>query len=369
MESARTKVALVGYGVIGRRVADAIIVQPDMELAGVADVAADWRIRQAAAKGFPLFAATAEAERPMKAAGLELAGRLENLVEAADIVIDCTPKGFGARNAETYRRLGKPFIVQGGEKHEVTGHSFVAEANFDSARGKAATRVVSCNTTSIVRTLGSLRRSGLLKRARGTLLRRATDPWESHLGGIMNTLVPEPAIPSHQGPDAQTVDPDLDLVTIAILVPETIGHLHAWSVELTREASKDEVLAAFGQSPRIVQIESRTGVAALNSVKEWMADLRRPHDNLYEVALWADSLAVRGNELFYTYMVDNQAIVIPENIDAVRALTGSAAAQESIRLTNETLGIGELQPRQRAAQGPASARYGELRMEGEIAAP
>ena len=51
MVSARTKVALVGYGVIGRRVADAIAVQPDMELAGVADVAADWRVRQAAAKG------------------------------------------------------------------------------------------------------------------------------------------------------------------------------------------------------------------------------------------------------------------------------------------------------------------------------
>jgi glyceraldehyde-3-phosphate dehydrogenase (NAD(P)) len=342
MTSTRTKVALVGYGVIGRRVADAVAVQPDMELTGVADVAADWRIRQAAAKPFPLFAATADAQAPMKEAGLEIAGGLEDLVEAADIVVDCTPKGFGARNAETYRRIGKPFILQGGEKHDVTGHSFVAEASFDSARGKAATRVVSCNTTSIVRTLGALKRAGLLRKARGTLLRRATDPWESHLGGIMNTLVPEPAIPSHQGPDAQTVDPDLDVVTIAIKVPETVGHLHAWSVELTRGAGKDEVLAAFAGSPRIVPIESAAGLAALNSVKEWMADLGRPHDNLYEVALWADSLAVRGDELFYTYMVDNQAIVIPETIDAIRALAGTASAEDSMRMTNETLGIGKL---------------------------
>ena len=342
MASARTKVALVGYGVIGRRVADAIALQPDMEMAGVADVAADWRIRQAAAKGFPLFAAAADAEGPMQDSGLELAGGLDDLVGAADIIVDCTPKRFGAKNAETYRRIGKPFIVQGGEKHEVTGHSFVAEASFDSARGKAATRVVSCNTTSIVRTLGSLKRAGLLRKARGTLLRRATDPWESHLGGIMNTLVPEPAIPSHQGPDAQTVDPELDVVTIAIQVPETIGHLHAWNVELTRAASKDEVLAAFMESPRIVPIDSRAGLAALNSVKEWMADLGRPHDNLYEVALWANSLAVRGSELFYTYMVDNQAIVIPETIDAIRALTGTTSAEESMRITNDTLGIGKL---------------------------
>jgi glyceraldehyde-3-phosphate dehydrogenase (NAD(P)) len=72
-----------------------------------------------------------------------------------------------------------------------------------------------------------------------------------------------------------------------------------------------------------------------------MADRGRPHDNLYEVALWADMLRVQGDELFYAYMVDNQAIVIPETIDAIRALTGiERDASASIARTNETLGIG-----------------------------
>lgn len=67
----------------------------------------------------------------------------------------------------------------------------------------------------------------------------------------------------------------------------------------------------------------------------------RPHDNLYEVALWADMLRVQGEELFYAYMVDNQAIVIPETIDAIRALTGTVAdGHESIARTNAALGIG-----------------------------
>lgn len=341
-DTPRIRVALAGYGVIGRRVADAVLAQPDMELVGVADVAADWRIAGAARRGISLYAATGEARPAMEQAGLQVGGSLEELASAADIVVDCTPKGYGAKNAELYRRIGRPFIVQGGEKHEVTGHSFVAEASFEDARGRPATRVVSCNTTSIVRTLGALKRAGLLRKARGTLLRRATDPWESHLGGIMNTLVPEPSIPSHQGPDARTVDPDLDVVTIAIKVPETIGHLHAWSVELTRETSRDEALAAFEASPRILPIRSDGGLAALNSVKEWMADLSRPHDNLYEVALWTDSLAVEGSELFYCYMVDNQAIVIPETIDAIRALAGTMSGEDSMRLTNDTLGIGSL---------------------------
>ena len=280
-EQTRTRVSVVGYGVIGRRVADAIRLQADMALVGVADVASDWRIAQATARGVPLHAASDEARPGMEAAGLPISGSLDELVEASDVVVDCTPKRRGAANAETYRRIGRPFIVQGGEKHEVAGHSFVADANYAEAIGRPATRVVSCNTTSIVRTLGVLKRAGLLVKARGTLLRRATDPWESHLNGIINTLVPEPKIPSHQGPDAQLVDPELDVVTIAIKVPETLAHVHAWSVEMTREASKEEVLGALRASSRILLIDTRTGLSAINAVKEWMADSGRPNANLY----------------------------------------------------------------------------------------
>jgi glyceraldehyde-3-phosphate dehydrogenase (NAD(P)) len=340
-EGAKTRVAVNGYGVIGKRVAEAIVQQDDVELAGVSDIGTDWRPRMATHKGFRLFGATAEHADAMKKAGLSVAGTMDELLAQADVVVDCTPKRVAAKNVELYRQRGIKFIVQGGEKHEVTGHSFVAEASFEGAIGRASTRVVSCNTTSIVRTLTALKHAGLLKRARGTLLRRATDPWESHEGGIMNTLVPESEIPSHQGPDAQSVDPDLDVVTMAVKVPETLAHVHYWVVELTREASKEEVLDAFRSSSRIALIRIREGLTAINTIKELMADLGRPRDNLYEVALWEDMLKVQGNELFYAYMVDNQAIVIPETVDAIRALTRRAAsAKESITKTNAALGIG-----------------------------
>src|SRR3546814_1391336 len=71
-----------------------------------------------------------------------------------------------------------------------------------------------------------------------------------------------------------------------------------------------------------------------------MADLGRPHDNLYEVALWEDMLKVEGDELFYAYMVDNQAVVIPDTIDAIRALTGLAVtAEDSIAQTTAMLAV------------------------------
>jgi glyceraldehyde-3-phosphate dehydrogenase (NAD(P)+) (phosphorylating) len=336
----RIRVAVNGYGVIGKRVADAVAHQDDMVVAGVSDVDTDWRPRMATRRGFRLFGATSEDAEAMNQADLDVAGIFEELLTEADVVVDCTPKRVAAKNVELYRRLGIKFIVQGGEKHEVTGHSFVAESSYASAVGRESTRVVSCNTTSIVRTLTALKRAGLLRKARGTLLRRATDPWESHLGGIMNTLVPEEEIPSHQGPDAKSVDPELDVVTMAVKVPETLAHLHYWSVQLTRSATKEEVLDAFGSASRIAFIRTSDGHKAINTVKEMMADLGRSHDSLYEVALWSDMLKVQDEELFYAYMVDNQAIVIPETIDAIRALIGrETSAQASIQKTNAALGI------------------------------
>lgn len=56
-------------------------------------------------------------------------------------------------------------------------------------------------------------------------------------------------------------------------------------MELTRPASRDEALEAFRTVPRIA------------------------------------FLTVEGQALFYAYQVDNQAIVVPETIDAQRALS------------------------------------------------
>jgi glyceraldehyde-3-phosphate dehydrogenase (NAD(P)) len=344
-QGGRIRVALNGYGVIGKRVADAIIRQDDMNLVGVADIATDWRLRPALQRGFSLFASVESNIDAMRQAGLEVIGTLDDLLGQADVVVDCTPKRIGAKNTEQYRARGIKFIVQGGEKHTLTEHSFVAESSYMGALGRQCTRVVSCNTTSVVRTLTALKHAGLLRRARGTLMRRATDPWESHKGGIMNTLVPEDEIPSHQGPDAQTVDPELDVITMAVKVPETVAHLHCWAVQLTRKASTDEVVDAFRSSSRIALIRMKDGLTAINTVKELMADISRPRDNLYEVALWEDLVTVQGDEAFYAYMVDNQAIVIPDTIDAIRALSGQVrSADASIAQTNTALGIGQLLP-------------------------
>lgn len=340
MPNKKVKVAINGYGVIGKRVADAVVLQDDMELAGICDVIHDYRIRVALEKGYRVFAGTSDKLDEMKAAGIPVEGAFESLLGQADVVVDCTPKKVAAKNRTLYEKTGVKAIYEGGEKHEVAGYSFVAQANYEGAVGRQSTRVVSCNTTALVRVLGAFHQRGLMKRARTVILRRATDPWESHKEGIINTVIPEAKVPSHQGPDVKTVIPELNLVTMAGAGSHNLSHIHFTMIETTKATSLDEVREVLTLAPRIAFIRARDNLVALNSVIELMRDLGRPRADMWEVAVWEDSMAVDNGEIYLTYQVHNEAITIPENVDAIRALAGiEKDGSQSIKKTDQSLGI------------------------------
>ena len=333
-EQSRIRVAVNGYGVIGKRVADAVCLQPDMELVGVADIVSDYRIRVAAERTYPVFASTPEARSEMEGAGVD------DLLAGVDVVADCTPKKVAATNRSRYQAAGVKVVWQGGEKHEIAGYSFVAQVNYAGALNRSAARVVSCNTTALSRVMYALHRRGWVKRARAVLLRRATDPWESHLTGMINTVVPETKVPSHQGPDAQTVIPDLDITTLAAAGPYTLSHIHFAMVETTRPVSVEELRDALWNTPRVAFVRADDGLVALNSVIELMRDLGRPRGDMWEVAVWEDALASDDREVYLTFQVHNEAIVIPETIDCIRALSGRERdGARSIAVTDASLGV------------------------------
>ena len=340
MTSNRARVTVNGYGVIGKRVADAVALQDDMELVGVADVVHDYRIRVAVERGYPIYAAVPERGEEMEAAFVPVAGDLDDLLERVDVVVDSTPKKVAARNRERYAAAGVKAIFQGGEKHRLTGYSFVAQVNYEGAVGRDSARVVSCNTTALSRVSHALHRHGWVKRVRAVLLRRATDPWESHENGMINTVVPETKVPSHQGPDAQTVIPDLDITTVAGAGPYNLSHVHFAMIETTRPVSLDELRNALWDAPRVAFVRASDGLVALNSVVELMRDLNRPRGDMWEVALWEDSLVADEREVYLTYQVHNEAIVVPETVDCIRALTGlEPGGAASIRKTDAALGV------------------------------
>jgi len=62
--------------------------------------------------------------------------------------------------------------------------------------------------------------------------------------------------------------------------------------------------------------------------------------DLFENVVWLESIAIDGNDLFVTQAVHQEAIVVPENVDAIRAIFG-VEKKLSIEKTNKSLHIGE----------------------------
>jgi glyceraldehyde-3-phosphate dehydrogenase (NAD(P)) len=336
------EVGVNGYGTIGKRVADAVEAQPDMTLAGVAKTRPNYEAETAVRKGYPLYAAIPDRIEQFDEAGMDVAGEVDDLVMRADVVVDTTPSGVGAENAALYERYDTPAVFQGGEDDDVADRSFVARANFESVRedGADSLRVVSCNTTGLSRLLAPLRETYGVEKARVTLVRRGGDPGQTERGPI-NDILPDPVeIPSHHGPDVNTIFPDLDIDTLGVKVPATLMHLH--SVNITLGASPDaaEVRGLLDDESRLFLVPEESGIDGTGKLKEFAMDTGRPRGDLWENCIWSNSLTVEDDDLYLFQSIHQESDVVPENVDAVRALASDTPRAESMATTDETLGVG-----------------------------
>ncbi|HIH69551.1 type II glyceraldehyde-3-phosphate dehydrogenase [Methermicoccus shengliensis] len=336
----KVKVAINGYGTIGKRVADAVSLQDDMEVVGVSKTRPNFEARFAKKRKYPLYAPNERIEAFEKA-GLEVEGDVRAMCEAADVVVDCTPGGVGEQYKDMYIDAGCKAIWQGGEKHDIAGFSFNALSNYSHAIGRDAVRVVSCNTTALCRLLYLLDGAYGIKKTRVVLMRRGTDPGDAKKGPI-NAIVPNPiTLPSHHGPDVNTVIPHIPITTLAAKLSTTLMHMHAVNVELESSPSREEVAELLSSEPRMLLIGSDVGSTA--EVIEMARDAGRPRNDVWENVIWEDSITVENGELYLFQGVHQESIVIPENIDAIRAmceLERDAAA--SMKKTNGAMGIGVL---------------------------
>jgi glyceraldehyde-3-phosphate dehydrogenase (NAD(P)) len=333
----KVKVAINGYGTIGKRVADAVAAQDDMEVVGVTKTRPTFEARMAVSKGYQLFAASEDKLGAFKEAGIEVSGILNDLLEETDLIVDATPKRSGYK--PVYERAGVKAIWQGGEDHSLTNLSFNASANYEEAIGANYLRVPSCNTTGLIRTLYPLHVNLGLEEVLAVMVRRAADPWDTKRGPI-NAIEPTLKMPSHHGPDVQSVLPDLNIQTIAVKVPSTIMHLHAVTARLRQRASADEILDLWRVTPRVRFVRAGDGITSTAQVMELARDLQRPRSDLYEIVVWEDGVHVRDGTLYYFQAVHQEADVVPENVDAIRAMTGlEKDKRKSIRKTDLSLGI------------------------------
>ncbi|QZP37278.1 type II glyceraldehyde-3-phosphate dehydrogenase [Halobaculum magnesiiphilum] len=336
------QVGVNGYGTIGKRVADAVAAQPDMTLTGVAKTRPNYEAEAAIRKGYPLYAAIPERADLFHEAGIDLAGEVEDMVMTADVVVDTTPSGIGADNRDLYERYDTPAVFQGGEDADVADVSFNARSNYDLARDDdvETARVVSCNTTGLSRLLTPLIETYGVEKSRVTLVRRGGDPGQTSRGPI-NDILPDPVtVPSHHGPDVNTILPDVDIDTLGVKVPATLMHLHSVNVTLDASPSAEEVRELFGDEPRLFLVPEETGIDGTGKLKEFAMDTGRPRGDLWENCIWEESISMEGNDLYLFQSIHQESDVIPENIDAVRALLDWEDRGTSMATTDETLGVG-----------------------------
>ncbi len=334
------QVAVNGYGTIGKRVADAVTLQPDMELIGVGKTRPNHEAELAVERGYPLYAAIADRIDLFDDAGLELAGTVEEMVDVADVVVDACPSGIGAENKALYEEHDTPALYQGGEDADLVDASFNARGNFAEAIGVDHVRVVSCNTTGLSRLLAPLWEEYVIEKARVTLVRRGGDPAQTNRGPI-NDVLPNPvSLPSHHGPDVNTIFPDLNIDTLGLKAPVTHMHTHSVNVTLDSSPDADAVADLLDEQDRIFSIPESSAIDGAGALKEFAMDRGRPRGDIWENCIWRESISMEGSDLYLFQAIHQESDVVVENVDAIRAVTGTADAEASIARTNETIGVG-----------------------------
>lgn len=335
----KVKVGVAGYGVIGQRLADGVALQKDMELVGVADVFPTISVRALKEKGMPykLFNAMPE-NSALTDAGIPVSGTMEELVSQVDIMLDATSAGIGAKNKELYMKMGKKAIFQGGEKNDVADVFFHGYGNFEKGIGKDYLKLTSCNTTGLIRVIDCLDRAVGVEKIAITIIRRVADPGDYHRG-LTNALQVDYA-PSHQAVDLMHIMPHIDATGILIHTPVTHGHIITVVASTKKKIEKDDALEVFGKHPRIRVVKIADGFLGNASLFRYARDLGNPRGDMYEVALWDETIVNSGDDIMFAINIPQESVVIPETMDGIRAaMKMQTVKEEAVAETNKYLGM------------------------------
>lgn len=336
----KPKVAVVGYGTIGQRLADGVAKQKDMELVGVSDVAPTLPVRALKEKGMPydLYCAIPNNIPLLEGVGIPVTGTLDELLKKVDIVLDATSAGIGQKNKEIYKKYGLKAIFQGGEKNEVADVFFHGYANYEKGLGKQFLKLTSCNTTGLIRAVDCLDREAGIEKVAITIIRRVADPGDYHRG-LTNALQVAKA-PNHQAVDLMTIMPNVKATGILVHTPVTHGHIITIVATPKKKISKEEMLEHFNKHPRIRVVRIEDGFLGNASLFKYARDLGNPRGDMYEIAVWEETIVSSGNDIMFAINIPQEAVVIPETIDGIRAsLEMQRNRLEAVGITNKYLGM------------------------------
>jgi glyceraldehyde-3-phosphate dehydrogenase (NAD(P)) len=336
----KVKVAVIGYGVIGQRLADGVALQGDMELIGIADAGVTLSIRALKERGMPydLYAATDESAGKFTEASIPCSGSLDELLSKVDIALDSTPGGMGAKMKAIYVKHGIKAIFQGGEKNNIADVFFHGYANYEKGINKDYLKLTSCNTTGLIRAIDCLDRKVGIEKIAITIVRRVADPGDYHRG-LTNALQVDKA-PSHQAVDLMTIMPHVNATGILVHTPITHGHFITVLATPKTDMSVEEVIAAFKEHDRIRLVSLDEGFLGNASIFRYARDLGKPRGDIYEIPIWEDTIVKSGKDIMFGLHIPQESVTIPETIDGIRAAMKMQTERLSgIGETNKYLGL------------------------------
>ena len=284
------KVGVVGYGVIGLRLAEGVALQKDMELVGVADVGPTLSVRALAERGMPydFYLAVPENRAAVEAVGVKVSGTLEDLVEKCDVILDATSAGVGQKNKAIYAQYGKKAIFQGGESTDVADVFFHGYANYEKGLGKQFLKLTSCNTTGLIRAVDCVDRAVGVDNVMITIIRRVADPGDYHRG-LTNALKVD-KVPSHQASDLMLIMPHIKATGVLVHTPVTHGHIISTNIKPKKPVTREEVIEMFNEHPRIRVVRIKDGFQGNAAMFRYARDLgnrgRHVRDRRIRGRLW-----------------------------------------------------------------------------------
>jgi len=323
-------------------------------------------------------------------------GTIADLIDESDVIVDSSAGTINKMSVPEYNkkefyiphneRAGRKVkvIFQGGEESDIGKISFNAAVNYDEATeiGKSDEpyiRQVSCNTTALSRILYAFLENYVINRVYVVIVRRSTDPGEESKN-ILNDIYLGEHLPSHHGPDVEEVFKnyknfknllDKQILTSAIKV--TTDQMHAHDITLTFPVSapygeencptKEKFIELCKNSILKNRIALDDTVMHTSRLREFARRKERmlymkaqifPNcGDMFAVTAGLNSFAfirrttVYGDKWIHLKLqtaVHQEAIVIPDTIDAIRALCYDklqVSRDESIKMTDESLGMNE----------------------------
>lgn len=136
--------------------------------------------------------------------------------------------------------------------------------------------------------------------------------------------------------------PHVDATGILIHTPVTHGHIITVVATPKKPVSPESVKELLAAHPRIRMVSLAEGFLGNASLFRYARDLGNPRGDMYEIAAWEDSIVMSGKDVMFAVNIPQESVVIPENMDAVRACMRMQEDRiEATSLTNKYLGIGK----------------------------